>query len=736
MTCVAQAASTKIMEETYSLYASGARCLAGLLHQELDALGAQDIREERAGVAFSGTLQTAYRVCLWSRLASRVLLDLQHFIAADPDALYAGIQQLDWTEHFALEHSFAIDFTQRHSPFGHSHFATLRVKDAIVDQFRDKFDARPRVDVQRGDFRLHVHAEGTSISVAIDLSGDSLHRRAYRLDAGPAPLKESLAAALLLRMGWPRMAQSGAPLLDPMCGSGTLVIEAAMMATDLAPGLLHKRFGFSHWKGHRPELWQQLKREARERHEAAQLRSRLIGSDVEGRAIEAARANARRAGVEQWTRFYQLDFRRTAPLVEGHRAGLVISNPPYGQRLGAEINLHGLYRAFGETLRAHFPGWKVGVLSSDGDLIGSLGLRSRRRSAFMNGPIDCELCEFDILAKRDRQQRQQVHETQQRERLDEALQSPFANRLRKNLRRLDPWAKKQKIDAYRIYDADVPEFAIAVDRLADYLLVTVDKAPENVDPGLAKQRVDLALIALQNICKTPREKIIVRQRQRQQGRAQYQAQDDEAQRLQVHEAGRKYQLQLGVYHDTGLFLDGRILRQQIFTRAKDKRFLNLFAYTGAATVAAVAGGARRSLTIDLSQIYLDWARDNLQINGLRSPAHRFLRADCLQWLQQAEDPFDLIYLDPPTFSNSKRMQNSLDIQRDHVRLIFEVMRLLADDGQLIFVTNQRRFRLDKKALQDLDVVETSAQTVPRDFSRKPRVHSSFVIRHARDNKED
>ena len=720
------------MEETYALYASCARGLAGLLHQELIGFGAQDIREERAGVAFSGTLESAYRVCLWSRLASRVLLDIHDFIAADPEALYAGVQQIDWTEHFLLEHSFAIDFTQRHSPFTHSHFAALRVKDAIVDQFREKQGDRPTVDVQRADFRLHVHAEGTSIRLAIDLSGDSLHRRAYRIDAGPAPLKETLAAALLLRSGWPKLAQASAPLLDPMCGSGTLVIEAAMIAGDVAPGLLHKRFGFSRWLKHQAALWQKLKSEAEQRRHDAHVRSRLIGSDRDGYAIDAARANARRAGVEQMTRFYQLDVRRTAPLVDGHRAGLVICNPPYGSRLGADMDLHGLYRGLGEVLRAHFGSWKAAVLSPDPELIASLALRSRRRSKFMNGPIACELCEFDILAKAQRKEHQQAHEDRGQARFDQAMQSPFANRLRKNVRRLESWAKQQKINAYRLYDADIPEFALAVDRYADFLHVTVDRAPENVDPRLAKERIDIALIAMEQICKVPADHIVVKQRQRQKGSAQYESHDTDDARFAVHEDDLKYWIRLGAYHDTGLFLDGRNIRQKIHRMAKGQRFLNLFAYTGTATVSAVAAGARNSLSVDLSQTYLDWARENLQLNGLRSPDHRFLRADCLQWLRQAEQQFDLIYLDPPTFSNSKRMQGSFDIQRDHVQLIFTVMRLLAPQGTLIFVTNQRRFRIDRKALQDLRIVDSSDKSVPQDFTRKPRIHSSYLIQHTTD----
>lgn len=718
------------MEQSYSLYASCARGLAGLLHQELLGLGGESIREERAGVAFVGSLETAYRVCLWSRLASRVVLELKRFDAADPEALYAVLRPFEWSEHLALEHSFAVDFTQRNSPFTHSHFAALRVKDAIVDHLRERLGDRPRVDVSQPDLRFHVHADGTALSLSLNLSGESLHRRAYRLDTGPAPLKETLAAALLLRAGWPQLAKSAAPLLDPMCGSGTLVIEAAMIAADLAPGLLHKRFGFSRWKGHDAALWQKLKRDAEARHQRVQNRPRMLGSDFDPRAIEAARSNAQRAGLQDWVRFYHLDMARTAPLVEGHRAGLIITNPPYGVRLGAETDLPGLYARFGQVLRDNFGSWRAAVLSPDADLVAALGLRSKRRSAFMNGPIACELFEFDILAQQDRQRRQQAQTQALNDLRSQAENNPFANRLRKNMRRLDSWAKQQRLQAYRLYDADIPEFALAVDRYADHLQVSVDATPDRVDQKKAKERIELALLSVAKVTHVPSERIVVKQRSRQKGESQYNSLQQQGRRLEVHEGGLKYWVNLWDYHDTGLFLDGRMVRSKIFQLAKGKRFLNLFAYTGAATVSAVAGGARSSLSIDLSQTYLDWARDNLQLNKLRSPEHQFLRADVLQWLRQDHETFDLIYLDPPTFSNSKKMRATLDIQRDHVALIQACLGQLAPQGTLIFVCNQRRFRLDKQGLENLQIQDTSAVTVPQDFTRRPRIHHSFMISRA------
>ncbi len=391
-------------------FATSLRNTEGLLLDELRSLGATDAAETRGGVAFTGALSLAYRVCLWSRVAGRVLLRLASFAAESPDDLYAAVHELPWEDHMSVTGTLAVEVTSAVSrgPFAqvNTHFVEQRVKDAVVDRFRAQTGSRPGVDLARPDIRISLHIAPAEAVVSLDLSGDSLHRRGYRMEGGEAPLKENLAAAVLLRAGWPAIASKGGALVDPMCGSGTLLVEGAFMAADIAPGLLREYFGFQGWKGFEPAEWADLIREAEERR-AHGLKSLppIVGFDIDDRAVGTARANARRAGLAGRI---MLERRGLAALTgldrpagQGHPApvsvpGLLVTNPPYGKRLGDALELVETYETLGQKLKEHFSGWEAAIFTGNPDLGAHLGLRAHRVNVLFNGPLECKLLLFHI----------------------------------------------------------------------------------------------------------------------------------------------------------------------------------------------------------------------------------------------------------------------------------------------------------------------------------------------------
>lgn len=712
-------------------FATVPRRMEHLLVEELRRLGAVEPRESRSGVYFAGGLETALRACLWSRLASRVLLPLAEFLAETPEQLYAGAAAIAWEEHLAAEGTLAVDCTLTASRLNHSHYAALKVKDAVVDRFRNRCGIRPSVAVERPDLRINVHVHRDVATLSIDLSGESLHRRGYREEGGAAPLKENLAAAILFKSGWPETAQNNGVLVDPMCGSGTLPIEAALMAADIAPGLLRRYFGFSGWRGHDPRLWQQLIAEAETRRLAGLERLPLIvGYDANPGAIRAAWSNLERAGLPGRIHFERRDVGELVPPATGAgKGGLLVVNPPYGERLGEVAELHGLYRTLGERLRNHFLGWNAAVFTGNPDLGRELGLRARRLHTLFNGALECRLLQFEVtpewFAARPEEHRKKSPAVAT-ESLGEGAMM-FANRLRKNLRNLGRWARQNGIACYRLYDADLPEYAVAVDLYEQWVHVQEYEAPVTVDAKKAEVRLREALAVLPMVLEVPAENVFLKVRRRQKGTSQYEKFDRRGEFHEVSEGDCRFLVNFTDYLDTGLFLDHRPTRQLLRELAPGKCFLNLFAYTGAATVYAAAGGARSTTTVDLSPVYLDWAKRNLALNGFSGPQHEFVRADCLEWLQRERRRFDLVFLDPPTFSTSKRMDATFDVQRDHVPLLRTAATLLAPDGVLIFSNNNRRFKMDREALPELQIEDISRRTIPRDFERNPRIHNCWRI---------
>lgn len=722
-----------MLDALMDFYAVTAKGMEQLLLEELQALGADTSSCVGAGVNFSGSLALAYRACLWSRVANRILLPIARFPAPTPEALYAGAQAIDWDAHLAAEGTLAVDCNLSDSQITHSHYAALKVKDAVVDQLRERHTLRPSINTEQPDLRLNLYIRRDQATLSIDLSGSSLHRRGYREQGVEAPLKENLAAAILLRAGWPAIAAAGRAFVDPMCGSGTLPIEAALIAADCAPGLLRDYFGFLGWRQHDAAVWQVLRDEAMQRRDTG-LRKlpSITGYDAQPTATRAAQANIARAGLQGHVHIERRELAACAPLSPQDVAGLIVTNPPYGERLGDIDALAPLYSALGTCFKTRFENWRAAVFTGNPQLGMQIGLRARRRHAFFNGAIACQLLSFDVVPGKYLK-----HTTPGRvARIAEApaalseAATMFANRLRKNVRHLARWAKRSEVYCYRVYDADLPEYAFAIDRYENWAQVQEYEAPRDIDPDKVRQRRDEVLAVLPEVLEVPAAHVILKVRRRQRGSDQYDKHGDERNFLVVREGPARFQINLTDYLDTGLFLDARPIRALIKDLAAGRRFLNLFAYTGAATVYAALGGATATTTVDMSAVYLAWARRNLALNGFSDRQHDFVQADCLRWLQVEQQRYGLIFLDPPTFSNSKRMSGSFDVQRDHVALIRAAAALLDTGGILLFACNRRGFKLDVESLSGLELQDITRQTIPEDFSRDPKIHACWKITRA------
>ncbi|MEM7404153.1 MAG: bifunctional 23S rRNA (guanine(2069)-N(7))-methyltransferase RlmK/23S rRNA (guanine(2445)-N(2))-methyltransferase RlmL [Pseudomonadota bacterium] len=716
--------------------ATCAKGLEGLLLHEIEALGGIDARETVGGVYFDAGLSELYRVCMWSRLASRVLWWVARFETHSAEQLKAGVEAIEWEDHVAPDGTLAVTFHGTSARLKNSHYSALAVKDAIVDRFRDRCGTRPSVDLKRPDLRVHARLAKGIADICIDLSGDALHRRGYRAAASKAPMKENLAAAVLLRAGWPEIAANGGALIDPMCGAGTLLTEGAEMALDRAPGLRRRHWGFHGWLGHVPRYWRDVTEEAEQRgRDGAVRKVECFGYDGSVQAVNAASANVEAAGLANHVRIRRKELAGlSVPTHKPVGAGLVVVNPPYGERLGDAKTLGPLYTALGARLKTGFDGWKAAVLTGNPDLGKSMGLRAHRQYALFNGALPVKLLLFDVqvLAHVDQRPVAEMPGSAVPEStasLDEGAQM-FANRLRKNLRGLGKWQRQSGTDCYRIYDADIPEYAVALDVYAGHAHLAEYQAPSRIPPALARKRLDAAVAATSAVLEIPRARIAIKQRQRQRGRQQYQRQAAEGQLHTVHEGNVQLLVNLHDYLDTGLFLDHRIVRRFIGEQSARKRFLNLYCYTASASVHAANGGARFTDSVDLSPTYLDWARRNLSLNGFSDTAHRLHRADVMDWLGGCKQSYDLVLVDPPTFSNSKRTAADFDVQRDHEGLLHAAMAHLAPGGLLIFSTNRRKFELSAALTSAYAVTNRTRWSTDRDFQRARQQRECWFIEHA------
>ena len=727
--------STSEQTNLLSFFASCAKGIELLLKDELLALGINNAHEKLAGVEFEADIVAAYKICLWSRLANQVHCKLHNAKFESACNFYDEIYALPWASFFDVSKSIKIKVSGKHPAFNNTQFAAQKAKDAVVDYFRNLMGVRPDVDLDHPAIMISIHLQKGMVIVYLSLTGQSQHRRGYRLAQGEAPLKETLAAALLIKSGWlNELKKDQINFIDPMCGSGTILIEAAMMAYDIAPNLTREQFCFMHWHDFNMSAWQALKSQAMTQKNATKKNNiTFIGYDNDECVLVKARQNVARIGFSDTIHLFKKDAKNLAN--ETHeKLGFMLTNPPYGERLynGQPEKLHALYRGFGKVLMHNFSSWKVSIFSAAPDSVKALGLRALKVNKFFNGALESMLYQFEVTDQWVMEHESDVQKLMRQAKnatFQDEAHVAFKNRLIKNYVQIQKWAIQEGLECYRIYDADLSEYAVAIDLYNKHVHVQEYQMGKTVDEKLAKKRLFQAIYHIAEVLGVKYDHIYLKIRQRQKGGNQYQNQAATNKFNVVKEKNALFYVNFEDYLDTGLFLDHRKIRQIIAKAAQGKTLLNLFAYTCSASVYGALMNAK-TVSVDMSNTYLEWGKRNFALNKLNIDQHLFIQADCFVWLKDAIKAckqFKIIFLDPPTFSNSKRMQNTLDIQHDHFELIELSMRLLTKDGILYFSNNYRKFKFDERLQVKYNCLNINDKCLSRDFLRRSSIHHCWQI---------
>ncbi|MBR2281849.1 MAG: bifunctional 23S rRNA (guanine(2069)-N(7))-methyltransferase RlmK/23S rRNA (guanine(2445)-N(2))-methyltransferase RlmL, partial [Spirochaetales bacterium] len=427
------------------------------------------------------------------------------------------------------------------------------------------------------------------------------------------------------------------------------------------------------------------------------------------------------------------DFTKTTAEDVPAEQGFIVTDPPYGVRLDSgSASIRRLYTAMGQVIYNVFCGWAVTILCGNSELLGFIDMKPNRTNALINGGIECQAAHYYVFSKQERQAMIEKAQARRAERLAAPL-SPgaqmAANRLKKNLASIGKEMERQGVTCYRLYDADMPEYSAAIDVYeGKWISLQEYAAPASIDPEDAQRRLEELILATERTTGIDYDNIYVKRREKQKGANQYTKKGSSSHFYIANENGHRFLVNFSDYLDTGIFLDHRPVRKLIETMSKDKRFLNLFCYTASATVYAAAGGALSTVSVDANANYLDWANRNMQMNGFNTMNHFFYKDDCLAFLRENRDVFDLIFCDPPTFSNSKG-RDTFDVQRDHGYLIRSCMRHLASDGVLIFSTNYTRFKMFGELYEDFVIEDITDSTIGDDFARNSKIHRCYMIRH-------
>lgn len=782
-----------------------ASCLSGLekpLADELKSFGIKRVRPLGGGVAFFCKAEDAYRVCLWSRLASRIMLVLGRVNAGDAELLYAGVYKLPWQDILASDASMAVRAHGANDELRNSRFTALKVKDAVVDKMRSVSGQRPDIDASAPRAAIDVRIRDRRAVISLDFSGEALNHRTYltREDGDDAALECTLAAAALSLSSWESMARQGAAFVDPVCQNGILITEAASMACDCAPGLLRQRWGFYGWAGFDSDAFAKLVAEADERFEQGIARIagtqalsapanerpdltcvRFAGASSSSPFIKRAREHVRRAGLRQVVTVELADASSVAELVarvskvaqrnpltdvspgpedaecatggatgvsiDGLKPGacLVASNLDSSVRADARAHVQADEATYAAACAAAQSGSRFAVLNAQ-SMMARFGGQPRLHMQLGKNRTESSLLVFDEISAG-----MEVIEipdmaggAPHRVEVFERASEQFAARLRKVVKERRKWATRAGVANYRIYDSDLPDYAVAIDwftgagdaRGNSYLHIAEYAPPSSVNPDKARRRFDDVLAIAPIVCGVRPDHVFSKTRVREKGGGQYRNAGYRPYVTTIEENGYRFEVDLAGRLDVGLFLDHRLTRQLVESSAEGARFCNLFAYTGTASVYAAGGGATSTVTIDMSQTYLDWARRNMAANGFSGEQHKFEKADVMRWITEARRSgrrFDLMFVDPPTFSNSKSMgKRTWDVQRDHVELLIGVAHLLAEDGFAIFSCNLRTFKpyLDQLEKYGVELEDISGQTIPEDFARTPKIHKCYLVRRA------
>ena len=719
-------------------FATSAANQGDLIAEEARKAGAERVRVTPSGVDFEGSLETGYRFCFETRISSRLLMGLfvDDDIISDKE-LEEATAMLPWEEYIDPTKTLKVTCTTQNCRYiTNSHYGALKVKDGIVERIREKFNGeRPYIEIHEPDLTVHVHIEDTTVKWYVDFSGENLSMRGYRGEQTEALLKEHLAAALIGRSEWRKSVNDGNPLpfYDPFCGSGTIAVEAALMATDTAPGLLRKKpYPFESLPNFDKEAFDRVVEEAEERRRKAidERDISIFASDISRTAVEISKAAALKAGVYDFISFSVQDFTKLEkPPVS---KGCIVTDPPYGERMTVrDIDL--LYENTGKVLQNVFKGWDATILTGNSELLSNIDMKPDRTNTLFNGGIMCQAAHYHIFTDEEREAMMQKALEKKKQRQAEPL-TPGAemayNRLMKNLKEITPLMKEQGVECYRIYDADMPEYSASIDiYMGKWVVVSEYAAPDTIDPEDAKRRLGELVRATEKATGIDEDFIYVKERSRQKGKGQYTRLAANNKMMVARENGVRFLVNFTDYLDTGIFLDHRPVRMMIQEMAKDKRFLNLFWYTGTATLNAIKGGALSTVSVDASSTYLAWMEENLKLNGYSTVFGNLLyKSDVIDWLWDTYDKFDLIFCDPPTFSNSKDRRGSFDVQRDHVKLIDAAAMHLSPGGTLIFSNNYRKFKLDPEVMEKYVVEDITEKTIGDDFKRDMKIHHCYLIR--------
>ena len=796
----------------FEFFASCPEGFEAALARELRAIGAWRVRPLKGRVAFAGGAIDGERACLWSRLASRVTVVLARFDALYAEELYEGVYAMPWERILRRGATIAVTARGTTPELRNTHFTALKAKDALCDRLADETGARADVDLDRPDARISVALRGERVTVSLDLSGEPLFRRMPRMATKPGAaahfLRPDYAALLLEEAGWGEAcrelaktraegdgvgAREAAPgmrtvLVDPVLAGGGVTVEAAHMLADEAPGLTRRHWGFEAWLEHDAAAWGEAVAEAERRAQAAEDRplGSIVACDADPRAAAFGERVIASTGLSP--------FVTTAPAEAGTlaaAAGAALAKAGASGEAGTrafivadagELSFTGMQAYLGIFNQVRrlpaLAGSAVAALDRTGLMARAMACPPASSIAVRPGNEEARILAWPAGAQavegaaaganrspkaaRDTAARRgsgAADEVKPAARVDVGQGKPvpvlmpeaeqFANRLKKNARRLRKWSRRAGVTCYRVYDADLPDYAAAIDLYEGaeatpgrWLVVAEYAAPKTVDPELAQARLLDMLALAPRILDVEPEHVFARARTHSRGGSQYGRREGASavnSNPLIREGGLTFEVNFNDYLDTGIFLDHRVTRGMVRDLVRERpgcRFLNLFAYTGTATCYAADGGAAETVTVDLSNTYLDWAERNMALNGHSGGAHHFVRDDVMRWIsdqRRTGNRWDLIFCDPPTFSNSTKMgQRTWDVQRDHVELLTGVAALLAPGGEAVFSCNLRGFRPDLAALAEagVDLTDITAQTIPEDFSRNKKIHHCYRVRRA------
>ena len=835
----------------HEFYASCPEGFETALADELRGMGLRQVRPLKGRVAFAGSPTDAERACLWSRLASRIFVVLGRFACANAEDLYEATRSIAWERILRAGATIAVTARGTNDELRNSHFAALRVKDALCDRMLEVEGRRPNVDTDDPDARISLTLRGNRASIQLDLSGDPLFKRlpreATRTHAAHV-LRPDYAALACAQGNWQETcstaltntkdamgdedtavpandsalvgstAERPTPtlpvMIDACCAGGGVTLEAASILADRAPGLERAHWGFSSWLEHDEAAWRELLNEADRRAELAQGRvARIVATDPSGDAVACARRVLKAAGLADRVIFAQPDLDKISRKLMmpaccgGEPRGFIFLDTTetaiskMSRVLDLATSLHaGACGA--DPVRAMLSTMPTVALTRDDLLIRTLGEPVRSLRVMPNNE-EAELAVFSAANGAITAEKGNVAAegptTEEDAVESNVAPSPattlidlgdgkpcpvlipeseqFARRLRKVAKLRRRWAQREGVTCYRVYDADLPDYSAAIDLYEGsattpgrWLVIAEYAAPREVDPALAEARLLDILTLAPRILQVDPDNVFAKARIRSRGGSQYGKQaggsspgnggkprdgrggsasnrpsqgedsgtpsDIRTRRLPlIEEGGLTFAVNFNDYLDTGIFLDHRITRGLVREHARGKRFfLNLFAYTGTATCYAADAGVEETVTVDLSNTYLDWAERNMEQNGFVGPDHHYVRADVMSWIRdmrQTRNRWDLIFCDPPTFSNSSKMgRRTWDVQRDHVELLVGLSRLLSREGEAIFSCNLRAFRPDIEELARAGVVLTdiTGETIPEDFARNKKIHHCYLVK--------